>query len=136
MQSSSNVQIRCNIYREDDELVVMKIVLTDKRRYITTLEFADITNDYLEFVEVNNHIELYDSEDELQKELAEAYLNKFLNRSQENTKMDLLVNLRMKMLHQASQCRNNCILCNPDLGDDPFPDFTFDLKNYSPEGEA
>ena len=46
-----------------------------------------------------------------------------------------MINLRMKMRHQKGICNDSCILCNPDIGDDPFPDFIFDIRNADTEGE-
>jgi len=44
--------------------------------------------------------------------------------------------MRAKMIHQQGLCGHSCIFCNPDLGEDPFPDFTFDVRNLDPLDEV
>jgi len=104
--------------------------------YSMVLEYADITEEFKDFVEINNHFNLYNGELEIANDLEEGHLRRFLGQPIDNDKLDLMSNLRMKMRHNNGTCNDSCILCNPDIGDDPFPDFTFNIRNIEPEGEA
>jgi len=121
----------------DEKTVFIKLDLYNNLEFITTLEFAEITEEFNELVDINLEMTVYLETDELKKDLANAYLSKFLNESRSTDyKLDLLLNLRMKMKHQEGTCKDNCILCSPDLGDDPFPDFMFEARHADHEGEA
>ena len=131
-----NINIKCSV-GGDEELTFVKIELTDNLdNYITTLEYADITNDFDELVEINDQAMIYDDEKQLKEDLAKGKLDRYLGKAQANERLDLLLGLRLKFKHQSGSCGNDCIYCNPDLGNDPFPDFTFVVKNATPEGNA
>jgi len=132
---SHSVELSC-VIDGDEELVFIRTDLISKGEHITTLEYSDITTYYRELLDISSKITLFDSEDELKTSIASAQLLKFLNKDRDDSKLNLLLNIRMKAKHQASACNGNCILCEPDLGDDPFPDFTFDVKFFDPKGEA
>jgi len=100
------------------------------------MEFAEVTTEINELFEINKDISLYENEDDLKNDLAEGYLRKFLKEPTDNLKINLLLNIRGKIRHQQQRCANDCIFCNPDLGNDPFPDFTCNLKVLDPEGSA
>lgn len=132
----SDIKINCLINEEEDDSIIMFINLLTNKGIIVTLEFADITSDLTDLIEINDHYELYEDNDTLIKDLEEGHLNRFLREPQDNERLDLLVNLRMKMRHQEDICNDQCILCNPDIGDDPFPDFIFNIRNADTEGEG
>ncbi len=141
---SYNTQLNCILdieEEEDDDDDTNQVSLwinlyNDRNKLITTLEYSDITQDYNDFLEINEHYDLYDNIEELGDDIASGYLSRFVNMPRDIPRLDLIINLRMKMQHQTGKCGNSCILCNPDIGDDPFPDFTFDIRNIEPEGEA
>ena len=121
----------------DEELIYYKIDLVgDLNNIITTLEYADITQDFNDLLIINKETNLYSDVEELKKELAEAKLNRYIGKGQGNQRVELLVGLSAKLKHQNGICKDTCIFCNPDLGNDPFPDFIFTIKNSSPEGTS
>ena len=121
-----------------EEYVALWISLYDNMSgtLINTLEYADITDKYLDFIDINDHYDVYEDTDDLDKDIEEGYLSRFIGIPKSISRLDLISNLRMKMRHQTGNCGNGCILCNPDIGDDPFPDFIFDVKNLEPESDA
>lgn len=115
----------------------MRIDLKNGDKFLSTLEFADITNEMKDLLEINKEIGVYATEDELRLDLAIGYLDKALqNDTNKDLKIGFLFNLRQKMLHHKGECQDDCIYCNPDLGDDPFPNFTFQAKFLDPSGSA
>ena len=131
-----NVNIKCSI-GGDEELIFIKIELTDVLdNYITTLEYVDITIDFDELVGINDQALIYDDERQIKEDLAKGKLQRYLGQAEANKKLDLLLGLRIKFNHQNGTCKDNCIYCKPELGGDPFPDFTFLVKNSTPEGTA
>lgn len=104
--------------------------------YSLILEYADITEEFNDFIEINSHFNLYKSEIDIAEDLEDGHLKRFLGQPLDNDRLDLMSNLRMKMRHSNGTCGDSCIFCNPDIGDDPFPDFTFNIRNIEPEGEA
>lgn len=131
----NNVKLNCFVEQEDDSVFIF-INLVDDTMFNMTLQFADITKEFRDFEKINEHYLLYEYVDDLITDLENAHLQRFMGQPRDNDKLDLIVNLRMKMKHQSGNCDNACILCNPDIGDDPFPDFTFNIRNMEPEGEA
>lgn len=129
-----NTKLNCYIEFEEDKTFIC-INLTNDTLTVT-LQYADITTEFNDFIEVNNHFELYDDQDQLTSDLEDGHLQRFLGQSKDNDRLDLMSNLRMKMLHKSGTCDDNCILCNPDIGEDPFPDFMFNIRNIDPKGEA
>lgn len=129
------INILCTI-DGDSELKFIRMDLCNGDRHITTLEYSDITSEYAEMLDVNSQANIFSSTQELETSLVNAQILKFLGEQRNDPKLDLLLNIRMKMNHQQGRCSNGCIMCNPDLGDDPFPDFTFDTKFCEPKGEA
>ena len=130
-----NTKLSCFIEQDEDDNSFIFIRLLDEKMFNMTLQFADITDELTDFIQINDHFELYNDISELISDLEDGNLQKFIGRPWINDRLNLLVNLRMKMKHQQSICDGSCILCNPDIGDDPFPDFTFNIKNFEPEGE-
>ena len=130
---TTNVKLNCFIDREDDKSSIF-INITDDI-FNMTLQYADITEKFNEFLEINERFELYDDIDDLVSDLENGLLQRFTSQPESNDRLDLIINLRMKMRHQNGSCGDSCILCNPDIGDDPFPDFTFDIRNAETEGE-
>ena len=131
----NDVRLNCFINREEDG-VFLFVSLVDNKMFNMTLQFSDITNEFSDFIEINEHFELYNDIDELVLDLEKGHMQRFMGQPEDNDRLDLMVNLRMKMKHQKGICGNSCILCNPDIGDDPFPDFTFNIRNLEPKGEA
>ena len=131
----NNVQLNCFIERESNNVLIFVNLLDDKL-FNMTLQFSDITEEFNDFIQINEHFMLYNDIDDLTTDLEEGHLQRFMGQPKDNERLDLMVNLRMKMKHQKGMCGNSCILCNPDIGDDPFPDFAFDIRNLEPEGEA
>lgn len=129
-------KLRC-IIDGDEEFAYYKIDLLDSNdEVITTLEYSDITEDFKEFLDINKETNIYTNIEELKLDLAQGRLNRFSGKGQGNQRVELLADLLAKYKHQAGSCKNTCIYCNPDLGSDPFPDFVFDLKNSTTEGNS
>ena len=120
----------------DDSTAFIKIKLMDGEEQITLLEFADITYDLNCFQDINDTLGLYDSIEELKKDIVDSYLQKFLKKEYKNNKLSIITNVRMRLNHQNGLCEGKCIYCNPELGDDTSFDFTFDLKNLDIKGRA
>lgn len=129
-----DTKLSCFIELEED-MVFIYVNLVNKLSSIT-LQYSDITEEFNDFIEVNNHFDLYSNKDELINDLEKGHLQRFLGEVENNNRLDLISNLRMKMLHKNGTCKDSCILCNPDIGDDPFPDFMFNIRNIEPEGET
>ena len=130
----ADAKLNCFIDRDDDDRSFIYINITDDI-FNMTLQYADITDKFNEFLEINERFELYSDIDDLILDLEEGFLQRFISQPKDNDRLDLMINLRMKMNHQNGSCKDSCILCNPDIGDDPFPDFTFDIRNAETEGE-
>jgi len=134
--SIQNTKLRC-VIDGDEEFAYYKIDLLDECDVIiTTLEYSDITDDYNDFIIVNKEANIYTDLEELKTDVAQGRLNRFSGKGQGDQRVELLMTLLAKLRHQTGQCKDICIYCNPDLGSDPFPDFTFDLKNSTPEGNS
>ena len=134
-----DTDLRCFLEHDiDEEYVSLWISLYKKQdgSLINTLEYADITDKYSDFIDINDHYDIYQDTDELDRDIEEGYLARFIDMPRDNPRLDLIFNLRMKMQHQTGSCDNSCILCNPDIGEDPFPDFTFDARNLEPESDV
>ena len=129
-----DTKLNCFIELEEDRAFIYLNIIDGL--FSVTLQYADITDEFNDFIEVNDHFELYDNKDQLISDLEEGHLQRFLGQPKDNDKLDLISNLRMKMKHKNGTCDDSCILCNPDIGDDPFPDFVFNIRNIEPEGEA
>jgi len=108
----------------------------DKNMFRMTLQFSDITEEINDFVKIDSHYLLYENVNELLGDIELAHLQRFMGQPEDNPKLDLIINLRMKMKHSNGDCGIGCILCNPDIGDDPFPDFTFEINNAESEDEV
>lgn len=128
-------KLSCYITQEDDR-AYLYVTLIDQKMFTMTLQFSDITNEIADFLEINSHYSLYKTADSLVADVEQAHLNRFMGQPKDNPKLDLIVNLRMKMRHRNGNCGVSCILCNPDIGEDPFPDFTFEINNLEPEDEV
>lgn len=132
---SEQLQILCTV-DGDDDLVFIKVDLLKNNEHLTTIEFADITSEFKDLLQVNKGIDIYKNNLDLKSDIATAHLFRYLKKDRDTPQLDLLLNLRMKFKHQEGLCKNSCILCNPELGEDPFPDFIFEAKHCDPEGEA
>lgn len=126
-----DVKLKCEISITKSESVHLSLYLDS-----VLLQFCDITNVYKELVETNTEYEIYDNDAEMLGGLETGYLHRYLERDFEDERLDALVSLRVDMLHRSKKCGGDCILCNPNLGPDPFPDFLFYLNAINPEGEA
>ena len=121
----------------DEELIYYRIDLLDEfDAIISTMEYADITQDYKEILKVNEEAQLYFDMNQLKRDLAQAKLNRYMGKGQGKQEVEILITLTAKLKHQNGECKETCIYCNPDLGADPFPDFTFAVKNSTPEGNS
>jgi len=130
------VKLRC-VVDGDDELVFAKIELVDELdSIISTMEYADITKHFNDLLKINEEANLYIEDEELKKDLAAGKLARYLGNSEQNQKLDILTTLLARYNHQSGNCKDDCIYCNPDLGTDSFPDFTFKLKNSTSEGTS
>ena len=133
--NQSDVKLSSFVEKEDEQILIF-INLTGEKDFSMIIEFADITDEFWDLSEINDHYEIYDNMDDLTLDLEVGHLERFMGLPKDNPKLDLLINLRMKMKHERSICGDQCILCNPDIGDDPFPDFVFNIRNAEPEGES
>lgn len=113
---------------DDEENIFIYINLINQSGFKMTLEFADITEKFNDFLAANDRFGIYDDIDELISDLELGYFRRFMGILEINKKIDLLINLRMKLLHKKGMCDEECVMCNSDYGTDPFPDFTFDVK--------
>ena len=120
----------------EDDRILLYVSLIDEKASSIILQFADITKEIEDFMYINEQYEIYPSLEELIEDVEKAHLQRFVNRPQSNQRLDLIMNIRMKIRHNEGVCGNDCILCNPDIGDDPFPDFTFDIVNLDSEDEV
>lgn len=127
--------ISCEVDGKEN-IYFVRLDLIKEGEQISTLEFADITQDFQDLMEANTYFSLYDSPEGLKEDLAKAHLSKFLHEERVSDNLDVLLNLVTKMRHSQGQCKDSCIYCNPDLGDDPLPDFTFEAKRYDAKGET
>jgi hypothetical protein len=130
-----DAKLSCFIELEEDDRAYIYVNITDNV-FSITLEYAEITSEFNDFIEVNKHFELYNDQNELINDLEKGHLQRVLGQPRNNDRLDLMTNLRMKMRHKNGTCGDSCILCNPDMGDDPFPDFMFNIRNIDTEGEA
>lgn len=131
-----SINLKCTV-DGDDDITFIKVELVDLLgSYITTLEYADITNEFEELCEINDQALIYDDDEQIKKDLARGKLDRVLGNSKAKERLDLLTGLKAKFEHQSGACKDGCIYCNPELGQDPFPDFTFIAKNALPEGTA
>jgi hypothetical protein len=130
-----NAKLSCFIEIEEDDRAYIYVNITDGI-FSITLEYANITDELNDFIEVNKHFNLYKDKGELISDLEKGHLQRVLGQPTDNKKLDLMSNLRMKMRHNNGTCDDSCILCNPNIGDDPFPDFIFNIRNIEPEGEV
>lgn len=138
VEVKKDVYLSCTI-DGDNDIWFMRLDLMHNDIVLSTLEFADITNEILDLVIINDEIKLYNDVREMVNDIAIGHLNRFAKEiisDNEDEKISLLFNIRAKANHQQKICGNDCIFCNPDLGDDPFPDFTFDAKFMTPKGDA
>lgn len=133
--ATENVNIVCEI-GGDENTTYLNIKLMNGIEQISLLEFADITDELKSLIEINSNLKLYESVDELKNDLAQGYLATFLNKKSDNTKIVILNNIKMRINHQNGLCEYKCIYCNPDLGEETFPDFTAKIKNLDIKGEA
>lgn len=120
----------------DDDLWFIRLDLFYDDNIISTLEFAEITDEVNDLIAVNKELSLYDNNEDLLKDMAEGHINKYLGIEYNNEKLNLLFNIKAKVKHQQKQCSDGCIFCNPELGIDPFPNFTFNIQLKDPEGSA
>jgi hypothetical protein len=130
-----NTTLSCFIDTEE-ETTFIYINLINENMFSMTLEYADITDSFNDYARVNDHFSIYDDIKEFKSDLEKGYLERFMGQPRDNARLDLMINLKMKMNHQDGRCEDSCILCNPDMGEDLFPDFTFDIRNADPKGEA
>lgn len=129
-------RLACHV-NGDEDLVYYRIdLLSEFGEAITTLEYADITDDFNDLLSANKEMNIYSDIEDLKKDLAQAKLNRYVGKGQGNQRIELMVGLVAKLKHQTGICKDTCIYCNPDLGSDPFPDFTFDIKNLPTEGTS
>lgn len=133
--ASQDIKVVCEI-GGDDETVFISIKLMDGLEQVSILEFADITNQIDALIDINQSLKLYDNIKELKVDIAAGYLAAFLNKKNENPRLTMLNNVKMRIDHQSGLCESKCIYCNPDLGEDSFPDFTAEIKNAETKGQA
>lgn len=131
-----DVKLNCYTTTEEDGSTYLYVTIIDNKMFTLTLQFAEITKEFKDFKLINEQYELYDNNNDLLTDLEQGHLQRFMGQPQSNPKLDLMTNLRMKLRHRNRNCGSGCILCNPDIGDDPFPDFTFDINNAEPEDEV
>jgi phosphopantothenate synthetase len=129
-----DTKLSCFIELEGEEAYIY-VNITDNVSIIT-LEYANITDELNDFIEINKYYELYKDENELIGDLEKGHIQRVLGQPKDDDRLDLISNLRMKMRHKNGTCDDSCILCNPDIGDDPFPDFMFNIRNIDTEGKA
>ena len=131
---SENIKLVCVVYG-DEELTYYKLELRDElNNAITTLEYADITKQFNDLLELNKEANLYINEAELKKELAQGKLNKYVGKTAYTQRLLVLVDLLVKIKHQSGQCENNCHICNPNIENDAYLDFTFGIKSSLIQG--
>lgn len=131
-----DIEANCFIeYDEDADAYLLFINLLFNHKSMT-IEYSNITDEMLDFLEINENYNIYNTEEELFEDIESAHFNRFLGEPRDSDRVNLLVNLRMKMRHSNGICGEDCILCNPNIGEDPFPDFTFNIRNIDTEGEA
>jgi len=132
---NKEITLSCEVDGEED-MFFIRLDLVQMDEHVATLEFADISKDFQDLVEANTFFSLYESPDSIKKDLADAHISRFLNEERGSENLDILYNLVNKMRHSQGRCKDSCIYCNPDLGDDPLPDFTFEAKNYDAKSET
>jgi len=129
-----DIKLSCFIEFEDKD-AFMYININKEDAFSMTLEYANITEKLNDLLNINEQFKIYDSTEDIIIDLENGFMDRFLGQSKMNNKLDLLINLRMKVNHSNGTCDNDCILCNPDFGDDPFPDFIFDLRTSDIEND-
>lgn len=135
IQVHENVEAVCTI-DGDNELYYIRLDIVHCGTRIMSLKFAEITNEVNELLLLNEDVGLFATADELKTDLAKNNLKKFLGENTVNSKITLLFAIRAKIKHQEQKCAIDCIYCNPDLGEDPFPDFTINAELLEPKGHA
>lgn len=133
--NNKSIVLSCEVDGKEDMFFVRLDLVNATNDIVCNIEFADITNDVKDLLEANQHFLLYEGVEEIKSDLANAHLSKFLNEDRESQKLDVLFNLVNKMRHSQGVCKDGCIHCNPDLGEDPLPDFTFGVKKYDVENK-
>lgn len=133
--ANKEVTLSCEVDGKED-MFFIRLDLIQMDEHIATLEFADITKDVQDLLEANKFFSLYENHEDIKKDLADAHLCRFLNEERGSSNLDILFNLVAKMRHSQGVCKDSCIYCNPDLGDDPIPDFTFEAKHYDAKSET
>ena len=131
-----NTRVYCFVEHDEDGETSVLITLNKEpnNSLVYTLEYSNITKDYNSFLDINEYYEIYEDLNDLDCDIEKGYLSRFIGAPKDVPRLDLIINLKIKMEHQAGVCEDSCILCNPDLGDDPFPDFTFDIRNMKTKG--
>lgn len=130
-----DAKLSCYIDIEDDTALIY-VTLINSKLQSQILQFADITDILHDFLDIEEHYSLYYDESELMEDIEEAHLQRFMGLPIMNDRLDILSNLRMKMNHHHKLCGDSCILCNPELGTDAFPDFTFDVDMSDPDDDV
>lgn len=123
----------------DKDLYFIKIDIMNGDRALSTVEFADITEDVNDLIELNEHFNVYQDVEELKKDLAQGCLDRALGEeplNNEDLKIGLLLSMKAKLDHTDGVCGEDCHLCNPNLRGSIFPDFTFLAKFMKPEGSS
>lgn len=133
--ANENVELSCEVDGRED-MYFIRVDVMWAQDHIYTLEFADISGEFKDLLEANSNFPIYDNEEDIKKNIAEVHLARILNRDSEDKKLNMLYGLVSKMKHSQAMCKDDCIYCNPDLGTDPVPDFTFEVKNYEHKGET
>lgn len=128
-QAAQNTKVRVVVAGEN-ELVFYKVELTDNLdQIITTLEYSDITTFICALKMLNDELKVYNNHEELLQDFAQAKLNRFCDLGAGTDKIEELLAQFAKLRHQNQACEDTCIHCNPDFGTDPFPDFTYKLRD-------
>jgi len=128
---SASFKLSCILEKDNDNTYIKLCILDKKHNIINTLEFADITNLMDELRIANDTLNIYSDFKDLEKAIISGALNRFIGRFKKNKKLDFLLKVHAKSLHEHNACRSYCVFCNPNSPKDFFPDFTSEVRDYS-----
>lgn len=127
---SASFKLSCILERLDRSISLKLCLSNKKNKIVNVLEFADITSVMEELILVNEELNIYNDIKDLEKDIVKGALQRFTGRAKKNKKLDFILKVHAKALHEHKACRSYCVYCNPDLTQkDFFPDFTFDARH-------
>lgn len=129
---SASLKLACVLEKEENSVCIKLCLLGKNNKTINVLEFADITNIIDELKLANDELQIYNDFKNLERDIVNGTLSRFIGKYKKNKRLESLLKIHAKSLHEYNACRENCLYCNPSDGPkDFFPDFTFQAREYA-----